>query len=452
MKRTKQQSRKCSRDPSSHGEQNAVSIDRLSELPDSLLTHILSFLLTKESVRTCVLGQRWRYLWTDVPILYFTWVSLDFIRRFMLLHNKLHEIDSFRLDLSDDYETFDERFDEPLLHAWITSAIDRNVQNLYLAAFDTRIFPSRCFFTCKTLVHLTLDSCEVVGGAVCLPRLKKLHLLYPYFEDDESLTELISGCPVIEELILDEPSTVMSSCIISSPTIKRVTLNFEGTGNRFNILKMNTPALDYLEIADRLPLHVEFGQLTSLIEANINIFEDVVQEDYFLYSRSLLGFIDRLCIVKCLKLDLSFRKGIIESILSTWTTKFRNLTKVELTADCRFLLKFLERADNLETLIFSEVCRCNGKKFRLPKCLLSHLKIIKIATIKGEKHEFEIIRYLLRNAKVLETMEIGLGSCIGFEKRFNMHHGITRLPRGSTACEVAFVGAVKGLRNALINR
>ncbi|KAL7087305.1 hypothetical protein ACP275_13G060400 [Erythranthe tilingii] len=402
------------------------------------------------------------YLWTHVPILDFTCVSLDFINRFMLLHNKLQKIDTLRFNLRNDYETSNEH----LLHASITSAIDRDIQNLHLTAFNTRNFPSQCFFTSKTLVHLTLYACEVVSGAVCLPRLKKLHLFYPEFGDDESLTQLISGCPVIDELILDKPSTDISSCFISSPTIKRVTLNFEGTGNRFNILKMNTPALDYLEIADRLPEHFEFGQLTSLIEANINLFEDVVQEDYFLYSRSLLGFIDRFCNVKCLKLDLSFRNGIIiESILSTWTTKFRNLTKLELSADCRFLLKFLERADNLETLIFSEY-GCEEIEYgceeiegsiehspqQVPKCLLSRLKIIKIASVKGENHEFEIIRYLLWNAKVLETMEIGLGSCIGFEKRFNMHYGITRLPRGSTACEVAFVGAVKGLRNAVINR
>ncbi|EYU41153.1 hypothetical protein MIMGU_mgv1a026190mg [Erythranthe guttata] len=432
----------------------------LSELPDSILTHILSFLLTRDSVRTCVLGQRWRYLWTHVPILDFTCVSLDFIRRFMRLHNKLQDIDSFRLDLRDDYESFyesyDEMLDDPLLHAWITSAIDRNVRNLHLAAFDTRIFPSRCFFTCKTLVHLTLDSCEVVGGAVCLPRLKKLHLFYPYFGSDASLPKIISGCPVIDELILDEPSTVMSSCIISSPTIKRVTLNFEGTGNRFNVLKMNTPALDYLEIADRLPVHFEFGQLTSLIEANINIFEDVVQEDYFLYSRSLLGFIDLFCNVKCLKLDLLFRKVVcFHSTFNLPSPHCPLLNRFSLLGLQSF---FLERADNLETLIFSKY-GCEEIEWwikhppqQVPKCLLSRLKIIKIASVKGETHEFEIIRYLIWNAKVLETMEIGLGSCIGFEKRFTMHHGITRLPRGSTLCEVAFVGAVKGLHNALIIR
>ena len=38
----------------------APSPDRLSDLPDDVLTHILSFLSTREAVRTTVLSRRWR--------------------------------------------------------------------------------------------------------------------------------------------------------------------------------------------------------------------------------------------------------------------------------------------------------------------------------------------------------------------------------------------------------
>lgn len=52
-----------------------------------------------------------------------------------------------------------------------------------------------------------------------------------------------------------------------------------------------------------------------------------------------------------------------------WTlSTFHNLTKLELKADCRFLLKLLENADNLEILIFWEVCWSSSSKFLLVYC------------------------------------------------------------------------------------
>nr|XP_009772744.1 PREDICTED: F-box/LRR-repeat protein At3g26922-like [Nicotiana sylvestris] len=50
--------------------------DRLSDLPDAILIHILSMLSESDNkliVRSSVLSKRWRFLWKAVPI------SLDFV-------------------------------------------------------------------------------------------------------------------------------------------------------------------------------------------------------------------------------------------------------------------------------------------------------------------------------------------------------------------------------------
>jgi hypothetical protein len=40
--------------------------DRISDLPDDLLLHVMFFLTLQEAVQTCVLSQRWRSLWSSI--------------------------------------------------------------------------------------------------------------------------------------------------------------------------------------------------------------------------------------------------------------------------------------------------------------------------------------------------------------------------------------------------
>lgn len=48
-----------------------VNEDRISQLPEDLILHILSLLPTKDVIATTVLSKQWRSLWKMVPILMF---------------------------------------------------------------------------------------------------------------------------------------------------------------------------------------------------------------------------------------------------------------------------------------------------------------------------------------------------------------------------------------------
>ncbi|KAJ7968033.1 F-box protein [Quillaja saponaria] len=76
------------------GKQKMVE-DRLSNLPDGILQHILSLLVTKIAVQTSVLGKRWRYLWTSLSTLHFS-IGESFSRKFEVFQKFVNHVLSHR--------------------------------------------------------------------------------------------------------------------------------------------------------------------------------------------------------------------------------------------------------------------------------------------------------------------------------------------------------------------
>lgn len=113
-------------------------VDRISDLPDSILTHILLFLSTKEAVGTSILSSRWKYIFTLVPNLHFDLVDdlchknlescILHIKSFISFFDKplsLHEtsLDRFHLKCR-------EMVHGPRVYSWISTAIRRGVKHL----------------------------------------------------------------------------------------------------------------------------------------------------------------------------------------------------------------------------------------------------------------------------------------------------------------------------------
>ncbi|CAN0905569.1 Putative FBD-associated F-box protein At5g56820 [Linum grandiflorum] len=91
-------------------ENSSSTVDRLSELPDCILTYILSFGKTIDAVKTSVLSRRWRFVWKYVPILDINTMSFtkyeDFVRfveKVLSQHDhpkfdRINLVDNFNLD------------------------------------------------------------------------------------------------------------------------------------------------------------------------------------------------------------------------------------------------------------------------------------------------------------------------------------------------------------------
>jgi hypothetical protein len=62
-------------------------VDIISTLPDSIVAHIMEFLVTKEAVHTCILSKRWKHLWRSLAILIINsnhFEKAEFFKRFVL--------------------------------------------------------------------------------------------------------------------------------------------------------------------------------------------------------------------------------------------------------------------------------------------------------------------------------------------------------------------------------
>ena len=237
-----------------------TQVDRISNLPSSLICHILSFLNTKEAIATSILSSRWKPLWILVPTLdlqddcrqepiSFTHI----VYRVLALHIA-PLLRNFSLAWYSPCNSFH-------LDAWIHTALARNVEHLrleiYLNGQDGTEFYNgrrfelpRSFYFCRTVVVL-----ELTGGIVLdpppsfqFPSLKIMSLCEILYRPHYSFSMLLCGCPVLEDLSLVRDGTDgMINFNVSVPTLKRLRIEFYTYERDLPDCKLEiyAPALEY---------------------------------------------------------------------------------------------------------------------------------------------------------------------------------------------------------------
>ncbi|KAJ1410099.1 Leucine-rich repeat domain superfamily [Sesbania bispinosa] len=146
--------------------------DRLSDLPDCVLTHLMSFMPTKDIVRTCIFSRRWKDLWKRVPSLTLH-SSYSRVRQITTFNNFVLKV----LSLRDDsvplrYLDFHHigRVPPQLLERILEYVVSHSVEQIKLHAnCDPDLPLPPCLFSCQTLTSLDL-SIERGCPVVLLPR------------------------------------------------------------------------------------------------------------------------------------------------------------------------------------------------------------------------------------------------------------------------------------------
>ena len=301
-----------------------TGVDRISNLPDSLLCHILSFLTTKEAVVTSILSSRWKTLWTLVPKLDFNshqfkeisssdeeqspnqfnrygFTFAHIVSRVWALRNRnnAYPLKQFRLYWHSDSDPIQ-------VETWVHAALSHELEELELHICFPELFnfPSALFNYAKTLVVLNLMGNNVFvnpPSSVLLgfPSLKTLHLDKVWYAKPDSFSRFLSCCPVLQDLTLHLQTYTYDVLKIIVPTLKRLHLDFNNTAYQYNKLEINAPALEYLCFSGYVIENVLLGILSNLVEAVIEVDYDEIKD----YGNMIMDFIKQLSNVKSLHLD-----------------------------------------------------------------------------------------------------------------------------------------------------
>ncbi|GAV80272.1 Jacalin domain-containing protein/LRR_2 domain-containing protein [Cephalotus follicularis] len=205
-------------------EQKVKPVDQISHLPEHIIHHILSFMRSKkDAVRTSILSKRWGQIWASFS-------NLEFDQSKFQLQDKIRQLSNGELQENRKRKMFIEYVDNTLqsridqkiniqkfklhltsynyeipisLGRWIGMAADSNIQelDLHFPVKTKRNLPQN-IFAVKTITALRVYGCKLgTCTDIKFSRLQKLCLGKLHF-DEQMLQNLISSCPLMEDLRL----------------------------------------------------------------------------------------------------------------------------------------------------------------------------------------------------------------------------------------------------------
>lgn len=197
--------------------------DRLSNLPNDIVHHILSYLDNTEVMKTSLLARKWRDIWVSVPCLNFDlrefWKQnrlsyVECVSKFWLFIKRAISIRKastiYKVRLLCDY------FDGYQLELLLFICAVRNVPELYISAgYGMQRCPLHCALpenveTITANIRYLLDLEPFTG----LWNVKTLHLVGVRFPDANIVERLFGDCGVLENLSIE------SCCFLTIKSLK----------------------------------------------------------------------------------------------------------------------------------------------------------------------------------------------------------------------------------------
>ncbi|XP_027774698.1 F-box protein At5g03100-like isoform X3 [Solanum pennellii] len=426
--------------------------DRLTDLPEEILLHILSMLPnSRQVVQMSVLSSQWRFLWKSVQAsLYYNSevYRKPYKKEYILdyaasVNRELHhwrfcdKIKSFRV-FPNSYEDFIAHDVDLWVHfAFIIGKVEEfTLKFCYFKSLGFAYNFPEYAYTNTVLRNLVLGYCWLrPSGNVKWSNLVSLSI------GDAVMTEgvmekVLSGCPNLECLELDKVVGIRCLDITSAKLTKLIVTIYETDYDEDHCLEIHAPYIRHLELLGLCydKIHFQLRNVASLVTALLSVevyFADLEEnlEKECKYLQELLHHVANVknlelgpwCI-ECLSI-LEFKGWPVPP--SSW--KFLKLNAALEPYDYPGICSFLSSSSCLETLVIDW---CHPK----PRKLLSmytnederrrrfethsfnwsmpHLKMFKFINFCGKSSENKFVDLLIKclreNAIALKKYGIAL--------------------------------------------
>lgn len=250
------------------------------------------------------------------------------LRRFIDLNLPLHQapvMESLRLKFSHGAIGSISSEDIKL---WVLVAVLRCVHELSLEFFSIANhhteLPSS-LYVCKSIVMLILKG-EIlvdVPRMVCLPSLKTLFLGCVTYSRENSLHQLLSNCPVLEDLVVERDNIDnLWKLRVIVKSLQRLTLKMSSPCYLDGIM-INTPSLKYLKVIDeRVESDSDNGNDSEspIFSYSFEDMPKLEEADFVLTFQSIKKFFRSITSVKRLSLCLGVYTVQVITSVSFWNS------------------------------------------------------------------------------------------------------------------------------------
>ncbi|KAL5785751.1 hypothetical protein ACOSQ2_008143 [Xanthoceras sorbifolium] len=423
--------------------------DPLAELPDGILLEIISLLPLREAVRTSILSKSWRSIWTCHSDLKFDSLNVlgstaqlrpstcinessrhlercKFVQRVdQIMHQRCKGL---KINSLTVHCQLGKEFSSHIDH-WISCAAMREVEIIDLNLSESCSYMENCAcsthlehykFDCGILAapgrksylkHLKLNSCTFSAplSSNCLNSLISLELRRVCISD-EMLKKLLSNCLVLETLTLHLCQDL-------------VNLDFGGPNLRLKFLRIqDCLRLNKLEISSENIIRLEYtGPLVSFSFKHVpNLVEAYLcftqKNRLYGVTYALTRLASELPQLEKLNLHSILSMNVLE--LPDSGPAFTNVKELVLSIYpfhdedrlnwIAYILKAFPSLQKLQLNLFSPSFVKEPKEIErlLPECPHQHLTELEINGFYGNKHEVELLKYLLENSVALKVLAV----------------------------------------------